>query len=196
VLAAAALDAVAVKAAFPSRPSRVTLAVYLFTVAAALGMAWFPDLLSSTLSGDFARLVGPNTSMVTDALDLGLVVPAVCFAAVQLLRRAPVGYLLAVVILVLNVCIGVLLMGAGLAQLAADVPLTPGEIVAKMVSFAVLTLVAGGLLITLYRSGDSRGSIRETSMSAMRPPRSPRRQRVRSASTQNRGVRARQRRSA
>ena len=42
--------------------------------------------------------------------------------------------------------------GAGLAQLIAGVPLTPGEIVAKMLSFAVLTLVAGGLLAALYRS--------------------------------------------
>jgi len=82
-------------------------------------------------------------------------VPLVCVAAVQLLRRAPIGYLLAVMILVLNVCIGVLLMGAGVAQLTAAVPLTPAEIVAKMLSFAVLTLVAAGLLATLHRAARS-----------------------------------------
>jgi len=58
-------------------------------------------------------------------------------------------------ILVLNVCIGVLLMGAGVAQLTAAVPLTPAEIVAKMLSFAVLTLVAAGLLATLHRAARS-----------------------------------------
>jgi hypothetical protein len=73
-------------------------------------------------------------------------------AAVQLLRRAPSGYLITVVVLVLNVCIGALLLGAGLAQLVADVSLNPAEIVAKMLSFAALTFVAGGLLATLYRS--------------------------------------------
>jgi hypothetical protein len=57
-----------------------------------------------------------------------------------------------VVVLVLNVCIGALLLGAGVGQLVADVPLTPAEIVAKMLSFAILTFVAGGLLGTLYRS--------------------------------------------
>jgi hypothetical protein len=156
VLALMPLDAVAVKEAFPPRPSRKALAVYLAAVAVALSLAWVPDLVSTTLSGDVARLVGPYTSMVTHALDLGLVVPVVCLAAVQLVRRAPAGYLLTVLILVLNVCIGVLLLGAGLAQLIADVPLTPAEIIAKMLSFAVLTLVAGGLLVTLHRSAPAR----------------------------------------
>lgn len=152
VLAVTPLDAVAVKKAFPPRPSRTLLATYLGAVAVALSLAWVPDLVSTTVTGDAARLVGPYTSMVTHALDLGLVVPVVCLAAVQLVRRAPAGYLLTVLILVLNVCIGALLLGAGLAQLIADVPLTPAEIIAKMLSFAVLTLVAGGLLATLYRS--------------------------------------------
>ena len=48
--------------------------------------------------------------------------------------------------LVVNVCVGTLLIGQGIAQLVSGVPLTPAQIVAKMLSFAVLTLVAGGLL--------------------------------------------------
>jgi hypothetical protein len=151
VLVATPLDASLVKQAFPPRPSPAALATYLFAVAVALSLAWVPDLLGATVTGNLAGPVGPYTSMVTHALDLGLVVPVVTLAAAQLLRRLPMGYLLVVVILVLNVCIGVLLLGAGVAQLGAGVPLTPGEIVAKMVSFAVLTLVAGGLLITAHR---------------------------------------------
>jgi hypothetical protein len=156
VLVVLTLDPEAVREAFPPRPSRTTLAAYLIAVAVALSLAWVPDLVSWTVRTDTARLVGPYTSMVTHALDLGLVVPVVCLTAVLLLRRAPAGYLLSVLILVLNVCIGVMLLGAGLAQLLADVPLTPGEIIAKMLSFAVLTLVAGGLLATLYRSARAR----------------------------------------
>jgi hypothetical protein len=125
VLAVMPLDAGVVKEAFPPRPSRAALATYLFAVAAALILAWLPDLLGVTFSGEVARLVGPYTSSVTHALDLGLVVPVVCLAAAQLVRGAPVGYLLAVLILVLNVCIGVLLLGAGFAQLVADVALPP-----------------------------------------------------------------------
>jgi hypothetical protein len=166
VLALMPLDPGVVKEAFPPRPAPVTLAIYLFAVAAALSLAWVPDLVSTTLSGDAARLVGPYTSMVTHALDLGLVVPVVCLAGVQLIRRRATGYLLAVVILVLNVCIGALLLGAGLAQLIADVPLTAGEIVAKMLSFAVLTVVAGGLLGALYRSARAHQPVTPAQMTA------------------------------
>ena len=59
------------------------------------------------------------------------------------------GRLLTLLMLVLNVCIGVLLMSQGVAQLVLDVPLTTGDIVVKMATFAVLTFVAGGLLLRM-----------------------------------------------
>jgi hypothetical protein len=40
-------------------------------------------------------------------------------------------------------------MGQGVAQLVSGVPMSAGEIVAKMLTFAVLTLVAGGLLLRM-----------------------------------------------
>jgi hypothetical protein len=58
---------------------------------------------------------------------------------------------------VLNVCIGVVLLAQGAAQLVYDVPLTVVEIVAKSLTFLALTLVAGGLLAwTAHGLGDLR----------------------------------------
>jgi hypothetical protein len=45
-----------------------------------------------------------------------------------------------------HVCIGIPLMAQGVAQLVSGVPLTVGEIVTKMLTFAALTLVGSGLL--------------------------------------------------
>lgn len=146
---AARLDVRRVAASLPGRPGRRALTAYLLGLAGALTLAWLPGLLATTASGDIAEMVGPYTSEVTVALDLGLVVPVVVLAAVQLLRREPVGPVLTFVLLVMNVCIGVLLMGQGVAQLVSGVPLTAGEIVAKMLTFAALTLVAGGLLVRM-----------------------------------------------
>ncbi|HYO18083.1 MAG TPA: hypothetical protein VES02_05380, partial [Dermatophilaceae bacterium] len=89
-----------------------------------------------------------------------------------------------------NICIGVMLMGAGLAQLVADVPLTPAEIAAKMLSFAILTLVAGGLLATLYRAARNHPSTVPTHHSAG-SARTPSRERegVRNEGVRNEGVR-------
>jgi hypothetical protein len=133
----------------PERPRRWVLASYLLAVAAALTMAWLPDLVITTVTGDIAQAVGPYTSSATHALDLGLVVPVAVVAAVKVLQHRPSGQVLALIMLVVNVCVGALLMGQGVAQLVSGVPLTPVEIVAKMLTFAALTVVAGGLLARL-----------------------------------------------
>lgn len=135
--------------AIPEHPGRAALTTYLLAVAAALTLAWLPELVATTITGDIAQAVGPYTSSATHALDLGLVVPVAVLAAAKLLRRRPSGRALTLIVLVVNVCVGTLLIGQGLAQLVSGVPMTPREIVAKMLTFAVLTLVAGGLLARL-----------------------------------------------
>jgi hypothetical protein len=69
-----------------------------------------------------------------------------------------VGSVLALIMLVINVCIGVLLMAQGIAQLVSGVPLTTGEIITKMLTFAALTLVAGGLLARMAHPGASNAA--------------------------------------
>jgi hypothetical protein len=156
VTVASRLDVSGIAGAVPDRPRRTVLVIYLFAVAAALTAAWLPDLIITTVTGDIARAVGPYTSSATHALDLGLVVPIAILAAANLLRRRPSGQVLTLVMLVVNVCIGTLLMGQGIAQLLSGVHLTPAEIVAKMLTFAILTVVAGGLLARLGWSGVHR----------------------------------------
>jgi hypothetical protein len=126
---------------------------YLLAVAAALTAAWLPSLIVAAVDvGQIPVIVGPYTSSVTHALDLGVVVPVVVLAAVLLRRRAPPGYVLTLTVLVLNVTIGLMLMGQGAAQLLAGVPMTPGEIVSKMLTFAALTIVAGTILAIMTRT--------------------------------------------
>ena len=149
VVVARRIDPIRVATALPDHPGRGALATYLLAVAAALTLAWLPGLAVTAISGDIAAKVGPYTSSVTDALDLGLVVPVAVIAAVQLLRGRPEGSVLTLVMLGVNICIGILLMAQGITQLASGVPMTIGEIIAKMLTFAVLTLVAGGLLIRM-----------------------------------------------
>jgi hypothetical protein len=69
-------------------------------------------------------------------------------------------------LVILLVEVPALLLGAGLAQLTADIALTPAKIVAKMLSFTVLTVVAGGLLATLHLSARSNESARPAQMAS------------------------------
>lgn len=152
VLVVVAVDAGRVQQALPSRPGRAALVTYLVAVAVALTAAWLPSLVGTAVTGEMAEAVGPYTSAATEALDLALVVPLVVTTAVLVLRRRPWGAALTLLVLTLNACIGVLLMGQGAAQLLDGVPLTVAEVVAKMATFATLTLVAGGLLLRMALS--------------------------------------------
>jgi hypothetical protein len=142
----ASLDAAALARELPTSPSRRTLVGYLVAVAAALTAAWAPSMLGAALSGDIADHVGPYTSSATEALDLGGVVPVALVAAALVRQGRALGIAMSLGLLVLNVCIGVVLLAQGASQVLSGVPLTTGEIVGKSLAFLGLTVVAGGLL--------------------------------------------------
>jgi hypothetical protein len=103
----------------------------------------------TAVTGTLAEAVGPYTSATTEALDLGLVVPIAVIAAVQLLTRRPMGRVLALMMLVVNVC--------------ADGPRRRSTRVGRTahrprnrhhdVTFAALTLIASGLLARMVQAG-------------------------------------------
>lgn len=157
LLAFGAIDAHRVAAEFPTRPSPRVIGGYLWTVAALLTLVWLPLMLPSLFTGEAPEVVATYTTMPTWALDLGVVVPAAVLAAVLLRRGQPLGHLLSVLMLVLNVTIGLMLMSQGVAQLIAGVPLTTGEIVGMVLSFAALTVVAAGLLTAVFRNWNATG---------------------------------------
>jgi hypothetical protein len=158
VLVASRLNVSGIAAAMPAQPGRRVLAAYLIAVAAALTIAWLPGMIMTAVTGNIAEAVGPYTSAATEALDLGLVVPVAVIATVQLLRRRPLGSGLALIMLVINVCIGMVLIAQVIAQLVPGVPLTAVEIITKMLTFAALTLVAGGLLVRMAHPGASNAA--------------------------------------
>ena len=131
---------------FPQRPSRRALTGYLGGLAAVLTLAWAPSMIASAVTGQLPTRLGAYTTEVTWALDLGVIVPAVAVSAVLLHRRNVFGPLAATAMLSLNVALGLALVGQGVAQILADVPMSGGEKVGAMASFAVMTVVAGVLL--------------------------------------------------
>lgn len=119
-------------------PARAVTA-YLFSVAAVLTVVWLPPPVAALLTGTPPDLVATYTTGVTWAIDLGIIVPLVLVAAVQLHRRTAFGHRLATFVVLLNVTIGVSLLGQGAAQLIEAAPLAPGEKVGAIGGFAVLT---------------------------------------------------------
>ena len=70
----------------PTLPAR-GIGVFLLVCGLLTSFLWLEPLLSALARGAVPALLGPNTTMITEALDLALVVPACYVAGVLLLRR-------------------------------------------------------------------------------------------------------------
>jgi hypothetical protein len=96
-------------------------------------------------------LLGSYTTKVTDVLDLGLITPATFIAGRLILRRAPLGYLIACALLVLETMLLPMIVSQTVSQLGAGISFTPGEIVGPLVGFATLGLIALWVLVVILR---------------------------------------------
>lgn len=124
-------------------------------------LVWSLPLLAATISGDAPKWLDTSSTMVTDALDLAIITPAALLAGMLLRRREPLGYLIAIVLLVLLLILAPAIVAQTLSQLAADIEFTGGEIVGPMAGFVVLGALAAwclhGLLRPLGAQGDRGG---------------------------------------
>jgi hypothetical protein len=84
-------------------------------------------------------------------IDIAIVAPALIAAGVLLRRRAPIGYLLAPMLLVFTATLGLNLTVAGFAQLLTGV-ISIGQALGFTMPFVILTLIALGLTVRLFRN--------------------------------------------
>jgi hypothetical protein len=141
----------------PGLPRR-SLAIFLFIAGLAPLGLWLSDILGSLTQGKAPELVTSYTTMVTYVLDLGVIVPVVFLTGILVLRRAPLGYLLALVMLVLLAVTGLAVIGSTVAQLKAGIVFGPGTMIGMVGSWVILALFAAWFAIRLLRNfSDAQG---------------------------------------
>ena len=155
VVAVRSLDVRAL-ASSPGERGHRGVSIFLVVCAVVTAIVWLAPMVSSLVEGEPPELLDTYTTAVTDALDLGVIVPTLLVGAYLHSRRSPLGYLLAVALLVLLVLIAVTIVAQTAFQLAAYVSFTPGEIIGPISGFLVLAAVAVWLLARLL--GADRGS--------------------------------------
>ena len=133
----------------PSLPHR-SIAYFLFLMGLS-PVVWLIEIVAGLAQGEVPHLLASYTTDVTTALDLGVITPACYLAGVLLLRRRPLGYLLVTVLLILLILIGLIVAGQSVMQVRAGVPLTVAEVLAYVIPFMGLSLVAVGFLLALLR---------------------------------------------
>jgi hypothetical protein len=151
VLAFALFDLAALAQHFSERLPRRGIAIFLFAVGVSLLLVWAGlDIVPALLAGT-APPLNNDTTLPTHALDMGIIAPLAFLAGALLLRRAPLGYLLASVLLIVSTVLGAGVLALSTAQVFSST-LTFAQVMAFVVPFVILTAFALWLTILLLRN--------------------------------------------
>jgi len=128
---------------FPSKG----IAVLSGFVGVVLLLMWVP-FVAEALQGKIEGKLYGSTTLVVQAMDLGLVVPLAFWTAFSTWKKQPVGYLLSFVVGVKGI-----LMGAALCAMLLNVWSTMGKLEAvPLALFGGVTLASAYLLLRIFRS--------------------------------------------
>lgn len=140
------LDASKVKESFAGAPVKIT-AGFMYLVCIALLFMWVGGIiLPSLLADQRPPALETYTTLVIQALDLGIIAPLAAITGTLLLRREAWGYALASLVLIKGITLGtgILSMVVFMAQAGVEIVLP------EVLIFIVLTLGALALAVVFY----------------------------------------------
>ena len=130
---------------------RRSIGIFLVVSGGILALVWLAlSLVPALLRGTAPLEVASYTTFITGAIDIGIVAPALIVSGALLLRNAPIGYVLSSTMLVFTVTLGTSLIMAGIAQVFMGV-VTIGQFMGFTMPFVILTLIAFGFTMILFR---------------------------------------------
>ncbi len=136
---------------FSVRMPRRGLAAFMFVSGLVTLFVWGEPLVSALVSGGPPERMDTYTTPVTYALDLAIITPAVFLVGVLVLRRDPLGYLIAFSLLVVEAMLAPVITAQTVSQVSAGVEFTPAEMVGPVAGFVVLALVALWFMAAILR---------------------------------------------
>lgn len=155
------IDSATLPQRFSERTPRRAIAGVLFAAGGFLLLAWLGRILP-TLNARTVALEN-TTTMVIQAMDLGLILPLTFVAGLLLLRRRPWGYLLASVAVM-----KMLTLGASVSAMAVNMALQGLPVTAiELVMFPGLTLA--NLIVAVLLLGSIQPERAPAPMSTRRP---------------------------
>lgn len=137
--------------AFSGPLPRRSVAGFLFLSGAVTAAIWLMPLITALSNGSPPDTLEHYATIVTDVLDLGVIVPALFLSGVLVLRTRPLGYLIALPLLVLVAMLLPAISMQTVFQLRAGLELSPGEIIGPIAGFLVLGIIAVWILVVVLR---------------------------------------------
>jgi len=126
--------------------------IFLIITGAILFLIWLLlSMLPALLAGSVPVELGSYTTVITFVVDMGILAPSLIAGGWLLLRRDPLGYLMAPILLVFMDVLGTGLIFMGCGQMLLGM-MSMGQFIGLVVSFAILTFISIGFTIQLFRS--------------------------------------------
>jgi len=129
-----------------------SIAAFLLVCAVLTGYVWLEPIVTTLANGTHPALLGHSTTMVTEALDLALIVPGCLVAAVLLWRHDRRGLIVAMPLLVLLLLIGPSVAAMTYFQVADGIVFTVPQIVGPIGGFLVVGLIDIWVLAIVLRA--------------------------------------------
>ncbi|PKO14983.1 MAG: hypothetical protein CVU39_12990 [Chloroflexi bacterium HGW-Chloroflexi-10] len=125
------------------------IAVFLFLAGLSL-VIWIMDIAIALIQKTVPANLGHYHTESTYILDLGVILPSAYLAGVLTWTRKPLGTLLAVILIMLNLSVGLAVVGQTVMMILDGIVLKPSEIAAYVAPFVTLGLLAIGLVIAIF----------------------------------------------
>ncbi|TFH00851.1 MAG: hypothetical protein E4H13_06415 [Calditrichales bacterium] len=132
---------------FSEKMPRRTIAVFMIVIGTFLILAWLGRIVPSLINGGIPVGLESYTTLVIQALDLGVIAPVCILGAVLLLKKHPWGYLLAALMLLKGLTMLIAITAMVLAMVRAGVEVAAFELV-FFPSFMLVNLVLVLRLLT------------------------------------------------
>jgi hypothetical protein len=152
VLAYTSVDLRTLGSRFSTRMPRLGPATFMFASGLVTLVVWGGPIVVALTGGEPPERLDTYTTPVTYALDLATITPATFLAGAFILRRDPLGYLIALSLLVLEAMLAPLIAAQTVSQLSAGVTFPPAQIVGPIAGFVVLAVVAIWVTVAILRN--------------------------------------------
>jgi hypothetical protein len=128
------------------------IAIFMFVAGIGTLFLWLSELIGPLMTGQAPANLGPYTTMFTHGFDSAVITPATVITGIYLLKRKPLGYLLAAPLLILCTLIGVVVIGQTISQTLAGFVFPIGVYIGMIGSWVVMGAFAVGLTIRFFRN--------------------------------------------
>ena len=126
----------------------IMIAIFMMVIAGFLTLAWLDRIVPPLMAGIPPIGLESYTTLVIQALDLGIIVPISVLTAILLWRDQPWGYALSAVVLIKGLTMGAALVAMIIGMILAGVPVSPVEII----MFLFIALAALVFTLILFRN--------------------------------------------